>query len=100
MLAAEKAAAALAEKAAVVQANAEEAVADAKEAVADANAADNPIPAEVSKGGGVLCTGYVVIQELDCTDHNKFSNNNTACILFEQEERQTHVLLRGVSGEI
>ena len=45
MLAAEKAAAALAEKAAVVHA-------DAEEAVADAYAADNPIPAEVPEGGG------------------------------------------------
>ena len=81
MLAAEKAAAALAEKAAVVQA-------DAERAVADAYAADNPIPAEVPEGGGAPCTGYVVIPDLESTDRTRYSSSNTVCTVCDQEESE------------
>jgi hypothetical protein len=95
MLAAEKAAAALAEKAAVVQADAEEAFADAEEAVADAYAADTPIPADVPEGGGAPCTGYyVVIPGLESTDHTRFSNSNTVCTVCDQEESEARPLER------
>jgi hypothetical protein len=81
MLAAEKAAAALSEKAAVVQA-------DAEEAIADAYAADNPIPAEVPEGVGAPCTGFVVIPGLESTDRTRFSNSNTVCAVCDQEESE------------
>jgi hypothetical protein len=65
MLDAEKAAAALAEKAAVVQA-------DAEEAVADAYAADNPYLQKCQpEEGGAPCTGYVVIPGLESTDDTR-----------------------------
>ena len=77
----EKAAAALAEKAALVQP-------DAERAVAGAYAADNPIPAKVPEEGCTPCTGYVMIPELESTDRTRFSNGNTVCTVCDQEESE------------